>query len=363
MIEQDLKITFDNLEQKLKKLLPILSLSEKKIEQQILQDETEILGFWEDANKAQKITQKLSLLTQYIKNWEDIISEIFEMSQLIKSLKESEIKTLEVEITKLVADFNKNETKFLLSGEFDHSSSLLSIHVGNGGQDAEEFCAMLLRMYLRFSEQNNFKIKLLSESVSSAGIKSVTLEIIGNYAYGYFKSEHGAHRLIRLSPFNAKNLRQTSFAKVEIIPLISNNSQINLDSKDLKIDVYRSSGSGGQSVNTTDSAVRITYLPLNLVVTCQNERSQLQNKEIALKILSSRLLQLKITQHAEKLEELRGGYVLAEFGSQIRTYTLQPYKLVKDHRTNYEMFDPDKVFDGDIFEFIDSYLRMMCKNT
>jgi peptide chain release factor 2 len=253
--------------------------------------------------------------------------------------------------------FDASEVETFLSGEHDGKNVILSIHTGNGGQDAEDFSKTLLRMYLRFAERKGWKAEVLEESPSDVGIKSATIEISGPLAYGFLKSEHGVHRLIRLSPFNAKNLRQTSFSRVEVLPEVEDDAEIEVEEKDIRVDVFRSSGAGGQSVNTTDSAVRITYLPLNLIVTCQNEKSQLQNKQSAMKVLKSRLLQLKLEQKAQELTDLRGDMMENSFGSQMRTYTLQPYKLVKDHRTDFEHQNPDKVFDGELEGFVEAFLK------
>lgn len=345
------------LSQKFQTIEPKLALKEKKAEHKTFQKEMEAPDFWNDQTNAQKISQKVARLENFIKNWENIKTELKDFEELLEISSEKELPELETEILAFQKKFETEETLLLLGGEYDEGNAILSIHVGNGGQDAEDFCQMLLRMYLRFCEQKNFKTKILDESASDAGLKSATIEIKGEFAYGLLKSEHGVHRLIRLSPFNAKNLRQTSFAKIEILPDIENETTLEIDENDLRIDVFRSSGAGGQCVNTTDSAVRITYLPLNLVVTCQNEKSQHQNKAAAMKVLTARLLQLKIEQQAEKINELRGEQMDANFGSQIRTYTLQPYKLVKDHRTNYEEGNPEKVFDGHLDGFVQDFLR------
>ncbi len=346
-----------DLRKKFEAVQPSLHLRQKQDEIASLQSQMEQSGFWDDQGKAQKISQKMSWLRSFLQKWNDIASSLSDLPDLIEMANAEEMKDMEDEARQLKDKFEEAETELLLSGEYDQGNAILSLHVGNGGQDAEDFCQMLLRMYLRFSESKGWKVTVLEESASDAGLKSVMVRVEGLMVYGMLQGEHGVHRLIRLSPFNAKNLRQTSFARVEVLPEIEDETSVEIDEKDLRVDVFRSSGSGGQSVNTTDSAVRITYLPLNVVVTCQNEKSQLQNKQSAMKVLKSRLLKLQLEQKAQKLEELRGDLMEAAFGSQIRTYTLQPYKLVKDHRTDFEYSNPDKVFDGDLDGFVQSYLR------
>jgi peptide chain release factor 2 len=230
----------------------------------------------------------------------------------------------------------------------------MSIYAGAGGTDAQDWVQILLRMYVRFAEKNNLNISIVDQSSGDvAGLKSITFEIEGNYLYGRLKHEQGVHRLVRLSPFNADNLRQTSFAKVEVLPKIDQPDLIEIDPKDLRIDVYRSGGKGGQSVNTTDSAVRITHIPTNIVVSIQNERSQLQNKELAMTVLRSKLAQLEIEQHQNNLDEIKGPNLSAEWGNQIRSYVLHPYKQVKDLRSKYETSNVDSVLDGNIDELLD----------
>ncbi len=254
---------------------------------------------------------------------------------------------------------NLSELKKLLrfTGKYDKNDAILRITSGVGGTEAMDWASMLERMYLRWAERKNFKVACLERSTGEeAGIKTAVYEISGVNAYGLLKSEHGVHRLVRLSPFNADNLRQTSFALVEILPIIENNDELKIDDKDLRIDVYHSGGHGGQSVNTTNSAVRITHLPTGTVVAIQNERSQLQNKEKAMEILRGKLLQMQQEQHAESIDKLRAGES-AKWGQQIRNYVLQPYKLVKDTRTKHENKDPDTVLDGKFDDFIDAYLE------
>jgi len=358
MEKNELQEILKTLEQKFQNLKSKLNLEEKNSKLENLKSQTENPNFWNEPEKAQKISQEISALEKFIKNWQNISQNITDFSEILEiSNTEEEIKDISEEISILEQNFYSSETELILSGEYDTHNVLLSLKVGNGGQDAEDFTQILLRMYLRFCERKKFKTSILEESTTDDGLRSATIEIKGHLAYGYLKSEHGVHRLIRLSPFNAKNLRQTSFARIEVLPEIEDNETFLLEEKDLKIDVFRSSGAGGQSVNTTDSAVRITYLPLNLVVTCQNQKSQHQNKDAALKVLRSRLAQLKLEQKTKEIKELRGDLIENSFGSQIRTYTLQPYKLVKDHRTNYEENNPDKVFDGEIDGFIQNFLQ------
>ncbi len=345
------------LQEKFQSVQSNLDLDNKRQELKSFQSKMEESDFWDDPNKAQKVSQKAAHLEEFIKNWEGIESSLKDFPELIEMANDQELNDLSKEVVLLNTKFVQGETTLLLSGPYDQGNVILTLHVGNGGQDAEDFTQILERMYLRFAENKGWKTQILDESPSDSGLKSATIEISGPMAYGMMKSEHGVHRLIRLSPFNAKNLRQTSFARVEILPEVEDDTELDIAETDLRIDVFRASGCGGQSVNTTDSAVRITYLPLDIVVTCQNEKSQLQNKQSAMKVLKSRLLQLKLEQQAEKLEELRGELMENSFGSQIRTYTLQPYKLVKDHRTNTEHNNPDKVFDGEIEVFIESFLR------
>ncbi len=340
-----------------KKIEPTLALDEKKAEFGQLQTQISAPEFWNNPENAQKISQKVSGLENFIKIWSIIASNLQDLPELAEMSNEKELQDIAKEVEKTEKDFAKGEIETLLSGEYDGHNAILKISTGNGGQDAEDFSQMLLRMYLRYAERKGWKTQIMEESTSDVGLKSAMLEITGLNVYGFLKSEHGVHRLIRLSPFNAKNLRQTSFSRVEILPMIEQDTDLEIAESDLRIDVFRSSGAGGQSVNTTDSAVRITYLPLNLVVTCQNEKSQLQNKQAAMKVLKSRLLQLQLEQNAEKVDELRGEQMENSFGSQIRTYTLQPYQLVKDHRTDFEIGSPDKAFDGELDGFVDTFLR------
>lgn len=313
--------------------------------------------FWQDSDTAQKVSKEQADLEKRLQPWTELkyqIDEALELTALGDDAMKSEI-LAQIERAEDAFDSLKEELKF--AGPYDQHNVLLSLHAGAGGTDAQDWTAMLLRMYVRWSEQNNYSVSMIEESAGEeAGLKSATLEITGVFAYGKLKSEHGVHRLVRLSPFNAES-RETSFAKVEIMPEIDTPDTIEIDEKDLKIDVYRSGGHGGQSVNTTDSAVRITHVPTGIVVAIQNERSQLQNKETAMTILRSRLAQLQLEQHAEKVSELKGSNEQAAWGNQIRSYVLHPYKQVKDLRTGYTSSDPDDVLDGNLNPFISAYLE------
>jgi len=257
---------------------------------------------------------------------------------------------------------NDLEFKILLSGKYDRNDAILSIYSGAGGVDAQDWSEMLLRMYLKWAEKNGFKSRLIEETRGEeAGIKSATLEISGAFTFGYLRSESGVHRLVRLSPFNSDNLRQTSFAAVEVLPVIEDIEEVKIDPNDLRIDVYRSSGAGGQSVNTTDSAVRITHIPTGMVASCQNERSQMQNKEQAMKILKAKLHKAHLEKQEEEKKKLRGETKANEWGSQIRSYVLHPYKMVKDHRTKHETTQIEDVLEGELVGFMESYLKLVAK--
>ncbi|MCK5081019.1 MAG: peptide chain release factor 2, partial [Candidatus Moranbacteria bacterium] len=296
-------------------------------------------------------------LGKYLSDLEDYSQEVDSDDLGVQEMVLEEFATLK----KKLEEFEK---KTFFSGKYDEDNVILEIHAGAGGDDAQDWAGMLLRMYLRFCEKQKWKTNILNKTDGSvAGIKSVVVEIKGEKVFGNLKSEKGVHRLVRQSPFNSDSLRQTSFAAVEIWPILSNNKEVEIDSKDLKVDTFRASGAGGQSVNTTDSAVRITHLPTKTVVTCQNERSQLKNKEAALKVLKARLYEYFEKQKKEKEKEIKGEYKSAEWGNQIRSYVLHPYKMVKDHRTGFEESDVEEIMNGNLDEFITEYLRKFARNT
>jgi peptide chain release factor 2 len=304
----------------------------------------------------------ISKLESRVQPWLDLQKSIADVDELLTLGDTSLQVELTTQLEQVNQDFSALKEELRFNGPYDDHDAIVSIHAGAGGTDAQDWTQMLLRMYSRYFENNRWSVLTVDESPGEeAGLKSITLEVEGPFAYGKLKGEHGVHRLVRLSPFNSDNLRQTSFAKVEVMPKIDKPDDLVLDDKDLKVDVYRSGGHGGQSVNTTDSAVRVTHLPTGITVAIQNERSQLQNKETAMTILRSKLAQLQLEQHAEKLGELKGPNQSAEWGNQIRSYVLHPYKQVKDLRSGYETSDPDKVLDGHLDDLINAYLEYSLK--
>ncbi|MES2971522.1 MAG: peptide chain release factor 2 [Patescibacteria group bacterium] len=323
-----------------------------------LQKQTADPALWSDQSRAQSLMKQQSALELRIKPWRQLEQQVKDIQELLQMDDTSIESDLSEQLSAAQKEFDTRKAELLFNGPYDDHDAILSIHAGAGGTDAQDWAQMLLRMYVRYAEQSNFTVATIEQSAGEeAGLKSVTLEINGTFAYAKLKGEHGVHRLVRLSPFNSDNLRQTSFAKVEIMPKIDKPEDVEVDEKDLKIDVYRSGGHGGQSVNTTDSAVRITHIPTGIVVAIQNERSQLQNRETAMTILRSKLAALKLEQHAEDLRELKGANEQAAWGNQIRSYVLHPYKQVKDLRTRHESSDPDAVLDGNLDPFIIAFLE------
>ncbi len=339
-----------------------LKFAELDEEEDRLRKATAVPDFWQDAEQAARMSKHLADLERRIGPWRTMRHDIYELAEL-EALNDSTLKEdIQTQLESLARQFESLKGDLKFTSPHDTNAAIVGIHAGAGGTDAQDWAEMLLRMYVRFAEKSGWKVTMVDESAGEeAGIKSVTFEVDGDYAYGKLKGEHGVHRLVRLSPFNADHLRQTSFAKVEVLPKIDQQEELEIDDKDLKVDVFRSGGHGGQSVNTTDSAVRITHLPTNIVVTIQNERSQLQNKETAMTILRSRLAKLQLEQHAEQISELKGPNEQAAWGNQIRSYVLHPYKQVKDLRTRYESSDPDAVLDGNLDSFIDAYLEHTLK--
>lgn len=345
----------------------LFDLDEKTKKLNLLEKEYNNPEFWNDRKQAEEKIKEINHLKEII-NPVLIIKDNIEFLSLYDdfSLKEEnnnlseQYQQIYEETLKLLKE---QETVAFLGEEFDGKNAIFEIHAGAGGTESQDWAQMLLRMYLRYFDKKGFKYELIDEQPGEeVGIKSVSYIVKGSYAYGYLKSEKGVHRLVRLSPFDANNRRHTSFAAVEVIPEFDNDIDINIDDSDIRVDVYRSSGAGGQGVNTTDSAVRITHIPTGIVVTCQNERSQIKNKEIALQVLRSKLYALKQKENQDKINSIKSSNSNIEFGSQIRSYVLHPYSMVKDHRIGYETSNVDKVLNGNIDEFVDSYLRKENKN-
>jgi len=354
----ELQAGIDALQADVDTALARLGFAKLDDEEQRLQQQMAAPDFWQDAEHAAGVSKRQADLGRRIGPWRGLRKELHELGELAALGDKTLTDDLRGQLDTLKQRFESLKGDLKFTGPHDANAAIISIHAGAGGTDAQDWAQMLLRMYVRYAEKNGWKVNMVDESAGEeAGIKSVTFELDGDFVYGKLKGEHGVHRLVRLSPFNADHLRQTSFAKVEVLPKIDQPDELAIDEKDLKIDVFRSGGHGGQSVNTTDSAVRITHLPTNIVVTIQNERSQLQNKETAMTILRSRLAQLQMEQHAEKISELKGPNEQAAWGNQIRSYVLHPYKQVKDLRTRYESSDPDATLDGGLDPFIDAYLE------
>src|SRR4030042_5615095 len=363
MKESELLTKLEALYKKIKEAWGFLEIEEKAGELKKLEAKMGIPTFWLNQEKARQISQKASELKTEIETWQKLKIEIEETLELAKMDEEDQKINLREEIEKKFLEREKKFAElefFLLFHEpHDKSNAILAIHAGTGGVDAMDWAQILMRMYLRFCDQKGFKTEILDQnSGSEAGIKSVVIEVRGNFAYGNLKSENGVHRLVRISPFDAEAMRHTSFALVEVIPEIEEDIDLEIKQEDMRIDTFRASGHGGQNVQKTETAVRITHLPTKIVVTCQSERSQVQNKERVLKILKSKRPKLEETKIEAEKKQLRGEFTEAVWGNQIRSYVLQPYHLVKDHRTEYETADVDAVLDGGLEGFVEAYLKM-----
>lgn len=336
----------------------VFDLPEKEIQLRKLEEDSQDPDLWSDSEHAQKVMKRLSSLKSEVDFWATLDRRAADALELARLGDESLRPDLEQEASALETELEKRELKAMLSGEHDAGNAILAVHAGAGGTDSQDWAEMLQRMYLRWAELHGYETEVLDLSEGEeAGIKSVTIAVNGEYAYGYLRPEKGVHRLVRLSPFDAAHRRHTSFAQVEVLPQVEDSADIYVDPDDLRIDVYRSSGAGGQNVQKNSTAVRITHLPSGLVVTCQNERSQTQNRENAMRVLRARLLEIQREQQEKEMAELRGEYTKAEWGSQIRSYVLHPYQMVKDHRTDKEMGNTQAVLNGDIDPFIEAYLR------
>lgn len=318
-------------------------------------------SFWENPAAAQTVTQENKTLQQKLDMWQGLVQQYEELQVLVELIEEEDDTSMlpegEALVTTLETHIEEIEFRQMLSGAHDNSNAIFSINAGAGGTEAQDWAEMLLRMYTRWCERHKFKIQLVDFLPDQeAGIKSATITVAGEYAFGYLKSEVGVHRLVRISPFDTGKRRHTSFASVMVIPEIADDIELEINEDELRIDTYRASGAGGQHVNTTDSAVRITHIPTGIVVQCQNERSQHKNRAQAMKILRARLYELRLEEHDEEVEKLQGEKQVIAWGSQIRSYVMHPYRMVKDHRTNFETSNVDAVMDGDLDEFMRKYL-------
>jgi len=363
---QDLINRIAALRDRLQTASQLLKIDEKRQEIIKLQNEMSAPGFWDNQEKAATIARRASELETEVNLWSKIKTELKDLLEITEIDKEDQSVNLsadvEKQIERLEKVFAQEEFSLLFSGEYDAEDAIVAIHAGAGGTDAQDWAEMLLRMYLRFCEKQGWKTAIINTSYGGeAGIKSVLFEVTGKHAYGYLKSEGGVHRLVRISPYDAEKLRHTSFALVEVLPYLPDSVEMDVKPEELRIDVFRSGGAGGQSVNTTDSAVRITHIPTNIVVTCQNERSQAQNKERAMRVLKTKLQRYYQTEVEEERARLRGEYTEAAWGNQARSYVVHPYKLVKDHRTDFEATNVDEVLNGELMPFVESYLRSQVK--
>ncbi|WP_373370324.1 peptide chain release factor 2 [Irregularibacter muris] len=339
-----------------------LDLPNKKKEIEKLEKEMSKSDFWEDIERAQQIGQKNKELQSIIEQHQDLQEKKEDIEVLIQLTLEENDSSMLGDIRSGMKELRQEIESFklqtLLKGDYDHSNAILAFHAGAGGTEAQDWVEMLLRMYIRWAEQHDYRVKTLDYLAGDdAGVKSATILVSGLNAYGFLKSEKGVHRLVRISPFDTSGRRHTSFASLDVMPEIDEEVEVDIRNEDLKIDTYRSGGAGGQHVNTTDSAIRITHLPTGIVVQCQNERSQHLNKEVAMKMLKSKLIELKESEQKEKIEDLKGEYNQIAWGSQIRSYVFHPYNMVKDHRTSVEVGNIQAVMDGEIDEFIHAYLK------
>lgn len=372
--EDDMMLQFDEIKLELEGLRPQIEDLKEAIGVSAIKKEIEALEkkaadpqFWDDINESKKVLRQTSLLKDKLENYDKLYSAFEDALALVEIANEAEDLSLlpdaQSELSKIKENLENQRLTTLLTGEYDANNVILTFHAGAGGTEAQDWVEMLYRMYCRWGERHNYKVKTLDYlDGEEAGLKSVSVLIEGLNAYGFMKSEAGVHRLVRVSPFDSSGRRHTSFASLEVMPEIDDNIEVNISPDDIKMDVFRSSGAGGQHINKTSSAVRLTHLPTGIVVACQNERSQHQNREVAMKMLKSKLIEIKEREHLDKIEDIKGDQKEIGWGSQIRSYVFMPYTLVKDHRTGYEMGNINAVMDGDIDGFINAYLKAQSLN-
>lgn len=357
----ELRLEINKLKPKVESLGKTLKISQLESELKSLELETSKQGFWDDSKNSQSVLSKISEYSSKIKEYTKLKNEFEEIEILVELSchddDTSSIDEINIGLKKLKKDLNEQELSTLLSGEYDSQNAILTIHAGAGGTEAQDWAEMLCRMYMRWSEKHRYKVKILDcLDGEEAGFKSVSILVEGKNAYGFLRGENGVHRLVRISPFDSSGRRHTSFASIEVIPEINDEIKIEIAPEDIKMDVFRASGAGGQHVNKTSSAVRLTHIPTGIVVACQNERSQFQNRDTAMKILKSKLVEIKEREHLEKIEDIKGVQKEIAWGSQIRSYVFMPYTLVKDHRTGAEIGNVESVMNGELDEFINAYL-------
>ena len=357
---QDLIDRLNTAKKKISELVQHVDLGAQRSALAAAQAEAENPSLWDEPEKAQKLMKKINDLQAEISGWEQLTKKTDDLTELAEMDDELMREEIESEIRKIENECEKREIATLLSGKYDRGNAILAIHAGAGGTEAHDWASMLQRMYLRWIEAHGYTGDIVDFTPGEeAGTKTITIAVSGQFAYGYLKSEKGTHRLVRLSPFDAAHRRHTSFAMVEVLPEAEGDDSIDIPEQDIRIDVFKSSGAGGQNVQKNSTAVRLLHIPTGIIVTCQNERSQTQNRENAMKVLKSRLLDIKHQEQEKELAELRGGYVKAEWGSQIRSYVLHPYQMVKDHRTEYEVGNAQAVLDGDLDGFMQAYLKYL----
>lgn len=357
-IKQDL----ENIKTKLKSLSEAVDVQELRNEIKVMEGETSATNFWDDPKKSQEILSRISALKSKLSDYENLYSAYGDLCVLVDMADQendvSFLSDIQSEYKRIKSEIERQTLSTLLTGEYDSNNAILTFHAGAGGTEAQDWVEMLYRMYCRWGESHKYKVKMLDcLDGEEAGLKSASILVEGENAYGFLKGEAGVHRLVRISPFDASGRRHTSFASIEVMPEISDKIEVEISSDDIKMDVFRSSGAGGQHVNKTSSAVRLTHIPTGIVVACQNERSQYQNRDMAMKMLKSKLIEIKEREHLEKIEDIKGVQKDIAWGSQIRSYVFMPYTLVKDHRTGFEVGNVIAVMDGDLDGFIYAYLK------